>query len=108
MSSLLLRDATISRAGEYTVSATDGEKTRSVKWTVYRTAGKRAAKNVILFVGDGLSGARKRSHARSAAKPAQASGFSQNSGHTIQCVLPAQQSVTATNAPAAAQRCSSR
>lgn len=55
VSSLLLRDASIRKPGTYVVTATDGKATSSVTWTVYNTPTKRAAKNVILFVGDGFS-----------------------------------------------------
>ncbi len=55
VSSLMLRDARINRPGEYKVTATDGKTSQSVTWTVYSTPAKRAAKNVILFVGDGFS-----------------------------------------------------
>ena len=54
-SSLLLRDVSITRPGTYVVTASDGNNTRTVEWTVYATPGKRAAKNVILFIGDGFS-----------------------------------------------------
>ena len=55
VSSLILRDAAITKPGEYTVTATDGKNTKSVTWTVYGTPDKRAAKNVILFIGDGFT-----------------------------------------------------
>ncbi len=55
VSSLLLRDAVLKRAGTYTVTAIDGDKGRTVTWNVYDTPRKRAAKNVILFIGDGFS-----------------------------------------------------
>jgi alkaline phosphatase len=55
VSSLMLRDASISKPGSYTVTATDGRSSSTVNWTVYGTATKKAAKNVILFVGDGFS-----------------------------------------------------
>lgn len=55
VSSLLLRDVSIGRPGTYTVTAGDGMSSKSVEWSVYATPAKRAAKNVILFVGDGLS-----------------------------------------------------
>ena len=54
-SSLLLRDASITRPGAYTVTASDGAVSVSVKWTEYATPGRRAAKNVILFIGDSFS-----------------------------------------------------
>ncbi|MBS1227711.1 MAG: alkaline phosphatase [Proteobacteria bacterium] len=55
VSSLLLRDATISKPGTYTVSATDGTHRSSVTWNVYGTPARAAARNVILFIGDGFS-----------------------------------------------------
>ena len=54
-SSLILRDAQMKTPGTYTLVATDGNKTQTVKWDVYSTPKKPVAKNVILFVGDGLS-----------------------------------------------------
>jgi alkaline phosphatase len=53
-SALLLRDVTLTRPGRYTVTAGDGNATATVTWEVYGT-GPRRAKNVILFIGDGLS-----------------------------------------------------
>ena len=53
-SAMLLRDVSLPRAGSYTVVATDGKTTRSVTWEVYAT-GPRKARNVILFIGDGMS-----------------------------------------------------
>ena len=57
-SALLLRDVTLSKPGLYKVRATDGVSTREITWNVYET-GPRQAKNVILFVGDGLSPAHR-------------------------------------------------
>jgi alkaline phosphatase len=57
-SALLLRDVTLSKPGPYKVRATDGVNTREVTWTVYET-GPRHAKNVILFIGDGMSPAHR-------------------------------------------------
>lgn len=54
-SALLLRDVTLAKPGRYEVSASDGKTTKKLTWNVYAT-GPRQAKNVILFVGDGLSG----------------------------------------------------
>jgi len=54
-SALVLRDAALSRAGEYTVIASDGASSKTVVWHAYNTPAKRAAKNVILFIGDGFS-----------------------------------------------------
>ena len=42
-------------AGRYVVEATHGNAKASVVWQVYGTPRRRAAKNVILFVGDGMS-----------------------------------------------------
>ncbi|MBS1210780.1 MAG: alkaline phosphatase [Proteobacteria bacterium] len=55
VSSLILRGARITKPGSYTVTASDGTNTRSVTWNVYATPAKAAAKNVILFIGDGFS-----------------------------------------------------
>ena len=49
-----LRDAAIAKAGKYTVEATADGKTARVTWEVFET-GAPKAKNVILFIGDGLS-----------------------------------------------------
>jgi alkaline phosphatase len=57
-SALLLRDVVLTKPGRYTIEAGDGADRRSVSWTVYDT-GPRRAKNVILFVGDGLSPAHR-------------------------------------------------
>ncbi|RED27996.1 alkaline phosphatase [Rhodopseudomonas thermotolerans] len=57
-SALLLRDVTLNKPGRYTIEAGDGAARRSVSWTVYDT-GPRRARNVILFVGDGLSPAHR-------------------------------------------------
>jgi alkaline phosphatase len=54
-SSLMLKDVVLSRPGTYTVTATDGTNVRTVSWEVYATPAPRVAKNVIFFVGDGLS-----------------------------------------------------
>jgi alkaline phosphatase len=53
-SSLIVRDVTVPAPGKYLVEASDGTTTQKVVWDVYGT-GPRAAKNVILFIGDGLS-----------------------------------------------------
>jgi alkaline phosphatase len=53
-SALILRDVQLSKAGAYTVEASDGLQTRRVTWNVFET-GPRKAKNVILFIGDGMS-----------------------------------------------------
>jgi alkaline phosphatase len=57
-SALTLRGVTLVKPGNVTVEVSDGTRKRSVAWTVYET-GPRKAKNVILFVGDGLSPAHR-------------------------------------------------
>lgn len=57
-SALILRDVTLSKPGRTTVEVSDGTRSRTVTWTVYDT-GPRKAKNVILFIGDGLSPAHR-------------------------------------------------
>lgn len=53
-SALLLRDVALMAPGAVTVEASDGARSRKVTWTVYDTP-PRKAKNVILFIGDGMS-----------------------------------------------------
>jgi alkaline phosphatase len=57
-SALILRDVTLAKPGTYRIVASDGTHTREVTWTVYDT-GPRQAKNVILFIGDGMSPAHR-------------------------------------------------
>ena len=57
-SALILRDVALTKAGRYTVRASDGANTSEVTWTAYGT-GPRQAKNVILFIGDGMSPAHR-------------------------------------------------
>ena len=57
-SALILRNVALSKPGNVTVEVSDGARSRSVTWTVYDT-GPRKAKNVILFIGDGLSPAHR-------------------------------------------------
>jgi alkaline phosphatase len=57
-SALLLRDARLDKPGAYTIEVSDGTTSRSIAWNVYGT-GPRKAKNVILFIGDGLSPAHR-------------------------------------------------
>ena len=54
-SALIVRDVVIDSPGAYKVEAGDGSNTKAVTWNVYKTATERKAKNVILFIGDGLS-----------------------------------------------------
>jgi alkaline phosphatase len=49
-----IRDAAISKPGTYTVEASAGDHKTSVTWEVFGV-GPAKAKNVILFIGDGLS-----------------------------------------------------
>ena len=58
-SAVVLRDVVIGKPGRYVVKATDGTVTREVTWDVYDTPGGRKAKNVILFIGDGMSNAHR-------------------------------------------------
>src|SRR5262245_36552435 len=53
-SALILRDVSLTKPGSYEVRVTDGAQTRELHWNVYAT-GPRKAKNVILFIGDGMS-----------------------------------------------------
>ena len=57
-SALILRDVMLAKPGTYRIRASDGAHTREVTWTVYDT-GPRQAKNVILFIGDGMSPAHR-------------------------------------------------
>jgi len=57
-SALVIRDVSLKRPGLYSVRASDGTRAREVAWTVYDT-GPRRAKNVILFIGDGMSPAHR-------------------------------------------------
>lgn len=57
-SALILRDVVLTTPGSVTVEASDGTQSRTVTWSVYDT-GPRKAKNVILFIGDGLSPAHR-------------------------------------------------
>lgn len=57
-SALILRDVTLTKPGSIVVDVSDGTRQRSITWTVYDT-GARKAKNVILFIGDGMSPAHR-------------------------------------------------
>ena len=57
-SALMLRDVALTKPGPVTVEVGDGTRSRKLTWTVYDT-GPRKAKNVILFIGDGLSPAHR-------------------------------------------------
>jgi alkaline phosphatase len=53
-SAWLVRDVVLTTPGRHTVVASDGTTTATVTWEVYAT-GPRRARNVILFIGDGMS-----------------------------------------------------
>ncbi|PVX33446.1 alkaline phosphatase [Pasteurella langaaensis DSM 22999] len=55
VSALWVRDTSIAQAGDYKVDVTVNGKQTEVNWSVYATPDVRKAKNVILFIGDGLS-----------------------------------------------------
>jgi alkaline phosphatase len=57
-SALLLRDVSLAQPGTYKIRVTDGTRSRELSWNVYDT-GARKAKNVILFIGDGMSPAHR-------------------------------------------------
>ena len=57
-SAMVARDVVLSKPGRYKVRASDGTHTSEVTWNVYQT-GPRQAKNVILFIGDGMSPAHR-------------------------------------------------
>src|SRR5947208_8889163 len=57
-SALILREVSLTQPGDYKVRVTDGVVSREITWTVYGT-GARKAKNVILFIGDGMSPAHR-------------------------------------------------
>jgi alkaline phosphatase len=54
-SALILRDLALASAGDYTVEVKAGDETKSVTWNVYGTPAAPKAKNIIFFLGDGLS-----------------------------------------------------
>jgi alkaline phosphatase len=53
-SAFWIRDAALGRPGRYVVEAAAGDRKASVTWEVFDTPAARA-KNVILFIGDGLT-----------------------------------------------------
>ena len=57
-SALMLRDVTLTKPGNYAIKVSAGPRARELSWTVYDT-GARKARNVILFIGDGLSPAHR-------------------------------------------------
>src|SRR5262244_2766885 len=57
-SALIVREVSLTKPGRYAVVASDGKTSRTVSWEVF-TTGPRKAKNVILFIGDGMSAAHR-------------------------------------------------
>src|SRR5262245_6915562 len=57
-SAMILRDVTLTQPGNYRVRVSDGAQSREVGWTVYAT-GPRKAKNVIMFIADGMAPAHR-------------------------------------------------
>src|SRR5499427_637391 len=53
-SAVTIRNVSLARPGRYAVEATDGRQTLRATWEVFGT-GPRRAKNVILFIGDGMT-----------------------------------------------------
>ena len=54
-SAVLIRAGSLAKPGHYEVKATAGDETRTVSWEVYATPATPKARNVIFFLGDGLS-----------------------------------------------------
>lgn len=54
-SSFLLRDVALTTPGELTVEAKAGEAAKSVTWEIFDTPAEAKAKNVIFFLGDGMT-----------------------------------------------------
>jgi len=53
-SSLIYRDVQLTKPGQYSLIAKSGQENIQVSWDVY-ASGPRKVKNVILFVGDGMT-----------------------------------------------------
>ncbi len=54
-SAYVLRDVVMQGAGPVVVEASQGGHTARVKWDVFAAKGPKVARNVVLFIGDGLS-----------------------------------------------------
>ena len=54
-SAVLIRAASIAEPGRYTIEATAGGDSKTVTWEVYDTPVTPKARNVIFFLGDGMS-----------------------------------------------------
>lgn len=57
-SAIVLRDVSFSSPGTYKVKVVAGKQSREIVWTVFGT-GPRVARNVILFIGDGMAPAHR-------------------------------------------------
>src|SRR5262247_2326535 len=57
-SALILREVSLTKPGRYAVVASERKTSRTVSWEVF-TTGPRKAKNVILFIGDGMTAAHR-------------------------------------------------
>ena len=55
LNAIWIKDAEIKKPGKYIVEAKAADKSSRVTWEVFGTPGERKAKNVILFIGDGMS-----------------------------------------------------
>jgi len=53
-SSIIFRDVQISKPGKYSLTANAAQESLQVSWDVY-ASGPRRVKNVILFIGDGMT-----------------------------------------------------
>lgn len=54
-SALILRNVKLAEAGDFKVEVSAGNQSKTVTWTVYDTPATPKAKNIIFFLGDGLS-----------------------------------------------------
>ncbi len=54
-SALILRDLALATPGTYAVEVKAGDESKAVTWEVYGTSAVPKAKNIIFFLGDGLS-----------------------------------------------------
>lgn len=57
-SALYVRDIALTKPGTYAVKVSAGNRSRDLSWNVYDTSARKA-KNVILFIGDGMSPAHR-------------------------------------------------
>jgi alkaline phosphatase len=55
VSSLIIRDASVSKPGDYVVEVSAGDVSKKVNWSIFGTPTEKRAKNVIFLLGDGLS-----------------------------------------------------